>query len=48
MFNLFSTFNTAALSQGNYQVAGNAAVNSPFAVQLVGQSANNGAVIIQG
>jgi hypothetical protein len=48
MLNLFSTFNTAVLSQGNLQLAGNGALNSAGAVQLVGQRAGNGALIIQG
>ena len=47
MFNLFSTFNFAALSQTNVQLAQNTAVNSPGAVQLIGQGASNGATIIQ-
>jgi hypothetical protein len=47
MFNLFSTFNTAVLSQGNYQAAGNVALNSPFAYQGISQGANNGATVIQ-
>jgi hypothetical protein len=47
MFNLFSTFNVAALSQANYQLAQNTAVNSPGAVQLIGQNAANGATVIQ-
>jgi hypothetical protein len=47
MFNLFSTFNVAALSQTNMQLAGNTAVNSPFAFQAISQGASNGATIIQ-
>ena len=47
MFNWGSTFNTAYLGQANYQGAANYAQNSWGAVQLVGQSANNGATVIQ-
>jgi hypothetical protein len=47
MFNFGSTFNFAALSQVNYQLAANTAVNSAGAVQLIGQNASNGATVIQ-
>jgi hypothetical protein len=47
MFYLFSTINAATLYQGNYQAAGNTALNSPFAVQVIGQSAQNNAGVIQ-
>jgi hypothetical protein len=47
MLNLFSTFNTAYLGQANYQGAANVAWNSPLAYQAVGQSAGNGATIVQ-
>jgi hypothetical protein len=47
MFNLFSTFNFAALSQTNVQLANNTAINSPGAVQVINQGASNGATIIQ-
>jgi hypothetical protein len=47
MFNFGSTFNFAALSQVNYQLASNTAINSPGAVQVIGQNASNGATVIQ-
>jgi hypothetical protein len=47
MFNLGSTFNFAALSQANYQLAQNTAVNSPGVVQSINQNAANGATVIQ-
>jgi hypothetical protein len=48
MFNLFSTFNFAALNQVNTQRANNIAVGSAGAVQVVSQNAANNAQIIQG
>jgi hypothetical protein len=47
MFNIGSTFNFAALSQVNYQLAQNTAYNSPGAVQGISQGAYNGATVIQ-
>jgi hypothetical protein len=47
MFNIGSTFNFAALSQANYQLAQNTAVNSPGARQGISQNASNGATVIQ-
>ena len=47
MLNWGSTFNTAVLGQANYQGAGNVAWNSWGAYQAVGQSAGNGATVIQ-
>lgn len=46
-FNFGSTFNTAFVNQGNYQLAQNIAINSPGAVQSIGQSASNNAIIFQ-
>jgi hypothetical protein len=47
MINWGSTFNTVYLGQANLQGAGNYAQNSWGAVQGVGQSAGNGATVIQ-
>jgi hypothetical protein len=47
MLNLFSTFNTAYLAQGNVQYAGNTAYASWGAVQGLGQYAGNGAYVVQ-
>jgi hypothetical protein len=48
MFNLYSTFNFAALSQTNYQSANNVSLFSAGTVQVVSQGAANNAQIIQG
>jgi hypothetical protein len=47
MFNLFSTFNTAVVNQGNLQFGQNVAVFSPFATQTLLQGASNNATVIQ-
>jgi hypothetical protein len=47
MLNLFSTFNTAYLYQGNQQFGQNVATYSPFANQTLIQSAGNSAVVYQ-
>jgi hypothetical protein len=47
MLNLFSTFNTAVIGQGNYQAGANVAQFSPLAHQTLVQSAGNSAVVYQ-
>lgn len=47
MLNLFSTFNTAVVGQGNYQAAANVALLSPLARQTAVQGAGNNATVIQ-
>jgi hypothetical protein len=47
-FNFGSTFNTAFVNQGNLQFAQNIAINSPGAVQVINQGAQNNAFIFQG
>jgi hypothetical protein len=46
-FNFGSTFNTAFVNQGNFQLAQNIAINSPGAVQVINQGASNNAFIFQ-
>lgn len=47
MLNLFSTFNAAAVYQGNVQLAQNGATLSPFATQTLLQGVRNNATVIQ-
>lgn len=47
LFNIGTTNNLVFVNQGNMQIALNLAINSPGAVQTIGQFATNNATIFQ-
>jgi hypothetical protein len=47
MFNIGNTSNVTFINQGNLQLALNLAINSPGAVQTIGQFATNNAIVFQ-
>jgi hypothetical protein len=47
MWNIGSTNNLTFINQGNMQIALNLAINSPGAVQNIGQFATNNVIVFQ-